>query len=86
MLGYRWPGNVRELANVIKRAALLTRGQEIRPEDLGLAVPVRLAGAIPEPSVGFSVEADSRETRKAPFERALEIAARNQSEAGASWA
>ena len=32
---YGWPGNVRELRNVIERAALLARGQTIRPSDLG---------------------------------------------------
>ena len=32
---YEWPGNVRELRNVIERAALLARGQTIRPADLG---------------------------------------------------
>ncbi len=31
---YRWPGNVRELRNAIERAAVLTRGDEIAPDDL----------------------------------------------------
>ena len=31
---YRWPGNVRELKNVIERAVVLCRGQEIDAEDL----------------------------------------------------
>jgi two-component system, NtrC family, response regulator AlgB len=31
---YRWPGNVRELRNAIERAAVLTRGEEIAPDDL----------------------------------------------------
>ncbi len=31
---YPWPGNVRELRNVIERAMILTRGEEIRPEHL----------------------------------------------------
>lgn len=32
--GYSWPGNIRELGNVVKRAAILTSGDTVRPEDL----------------------------------------------------
>jgi len=34
MMVYPWPGNVRELRNVIERASLLLRGDDIRPADL----------------------------------------------------
>jgi DNA-binding NtrC family response regulator len=34
LLAYSWPGNVRELRNAIHRAATLTNGQTIQPEDL----------------------------------------------------
>lgn len=34
LLNYLWPGNVRELKNVIERAVVLCRGQEIGVEDL----------------------------------------------------
>jgi len=34
LAAYRWPGNVRELANVLERAVVLSRGDEIRTEDL----------------------------------------------------
>jgi NtrC-family two-component system response regulator AlgB len=30
---YAWPGNLRELRNVIERAVILSRGEEITPED-----------------------------------------------------
>jgi DNA-binding NtrC family response regulator len=33
---HRWPGNVRELRNVMQRAGLLARGEEITAGDLGL--------------------------------------------------
>ena len=36
ILTYDWPGNVRELENVIERAIVLSSGDEITPEDLGL--------------------------------------------------
>ncbi|MBN2577988.1 MAG: sigma 54-interacting transcriptional regulator [Pirellulales bacterium] len=34
LLSYQWPGNVRELKNVIERAVVLCRGQEIDESDL----------------------------------------------------
>jgi transcriptional regulator of acetoin/glycerol metabolism len=29
---YSWPGNIRELRNVLERAAILSRGETLRPE------------------------------------------------------
>jgi DNA-binding NtrC family response regulator len=34
MMAYDWPGNIRELRNLIERATLLSRGSEIRLQDL----------------------------------------------------
>jgi two-component system response regulator AtoC len=45
---YAWPGNVRELRNAVERAAILTTGEEIGIETLGLSgmcVPVPAADA-----------------------------------------
>ncbi len=40
---YSWPGNVRELENAVERAVVLTRGTEIEPADLPIAVAEGLA-------------------------------------------
>ncbi|WP_338046583.1 sigma 54-interacting transcriptional regulator [Polyangium spumosum] len=36
LLGHGWPGNIRELRNVIERAVVLSAGETIQPEHLGL--------------------------------------------------
>jgi DNA-binding NtrC family response regulator len=40
-----WPGNVRELENVVQRAVVLARGDEIGPEDLSFGPGQRTAAA-----------------------------------------
>jgi len=77
---YAWPGNVRELQNVLERAAILTRGPQIRRADLppltGPAIP-KTTGGSAEGSLKERVEAFER----ALVEGALEQASGNQSEA-----
>ena len=51
MLKYLWPGNVRELKNVIERAVVLCRGQEIGAEDL-LLTKLATAGDTEAPGLG----------------------------------
>ena len=43
LAAYDWPGNVRELSNAIERAMVIGRPPEIRPEDLPLQAPARMA-------------------------------------------
>jgi len=48
LLAHNWPGNVRELINTIRRASLLSIGEEISPEDLGLATTTLQSDITPE--------------------------------------
>ena len=41
---YNWPGNIRELQTVVERATILTKGQTVRLEDLGIASGAEPAG------------------------------------------
>jgi DNA-binding NtrC family response regulator len=56
---YSWPGNVRELLHAIERAVILSKGDEIFPEDL----PPEVLGsnAPPVPSAGGSLESMERQ-------------------------
>lgn len=40
LLAYDWPGNIRELRSVIERAVILSDGEMIEPEDLGLDIRI----------------------------------------------
>jgi Nif-specific regulatory protein len=50
LLAYSWPGNIRELSNAIERAMILSGGEPIRPEMLGLhaASPVPAESEAPD--------------------------------------
>ena len=64
---YGWPGNVRELLSAIKRVAIMTEGNRVGSDDLGLPVPDRQPGNS-EPTL------DLRAAREAA-ERGVVIAA-----------
>ncbi len=51
LAGYAWPGNIRELRNMLERAFLLARGQEITPAHF----PGLSAGAFAPPQGGKDV-------------------------------
>jgi len=38
LVNYDWPGNVRELENVIERATILAKGEEVLPQDVSSAL------------------------------------------------
>ncbi|MBI2901571.1 MAG: sigma 54-interacting transcriptional regulator [Planctomycetes bacterium] len=57
--GHDWPGNVRELENVIQRAIVLTPGEEIGADALGLAREAPKAAA-PEGSLREALEGTER--------------------------
>jgi DNA-binding NtrC family response regulator len=42
--GYSWPGNVRELKNVIQRAVLMAKGEELTPDLLPLRIRSAISG------------------------------------------
>jgi PAS domain S-box-containing protein len=76
---YDWPGNVRELKNVIERAVILWRGEEL-PLDLSLreaaapATPPATSAPPARPAAGFLTDAQMREQQRANLIAALEAA------------
>ena len=55
---YSWPGNVRELLHVIERGVILSRGDEITPDDL----PREVFGSQPPPAAVSPIAAGSLES------------------------
>jgi len=49
--GYDWPGNIREVRNVIERAMVVAKGNQIQVEDLSFPFASQ-----PTPLVGESLE------------------------------
>jgi DNA-binding NtrC family response regulator len=54
---YHWPGNVRQLRNVLEHAVLLTEGQSIDVESLGLPAQRRQAEPTEPPPGDFTMKA-----------------------------
>ena len=78
-----WSGNVRGLMNVIERTVQLCPGAVIDAEDLQFSDDgAAAATALPEPHVGFDVQAFLDTARRSLFDRALELA--EGSQAGAA--
>jgi len=76
MTRYHWPGNVRELSNVIERAVLLARTEEIGPVEL--SVPARGVGEGSDELSGFSITIPPQGVSLPAVERAVIQAALDQ--------
>jgi transcriptional regulator with GAF, ATPase, and Fis domain len=73
---YHWPGNVRELENVVERAVIITRGEEL---DLREVLPLHKLQPVPERRDAGTQQAvrtkeELRELEKDTLLRALEQA------------
>jgi two-component system NtrC family response regulator len=81
LTSYNWPGNVRELENVVESAVVLSKSEELKPNDLPENVrrhKSRIAKIYLDiPDEGISLE----EVEKELLVKALEKAAGNQSKA-----
>ncbi len=64
---YRWPGNVRELMNVLERAVVLSRGEEIRTADL----PDRLLAPPPSGTMAAAPDASLEDIERRHIEQVL---------------
>ncbi len=80
-LDYVWPGNIRELKNVIERATILSKGEEIGPEHLphdlrtnGKPSPLRSALTAEAPPADMTLE----EVEKAHIKNVLKMAGGNK--------
>jgi NtrC-family two-component system response regulator AlgB len=61
LTAYHWPGNVRELRNVVERAAILCRAEQVTPVHLMLASSSAAAVATAHPSVGDPITVERLE-------------------------
>lgn len=76
-MNYRWPGNIRELKNIVRRATLLTEGNEIMMKALPLEISNRMMafdyGSNGSSTASSAVEApESKENRHDLKNAALE--------------
>jgi len=82
LMAYPWPGNVRELENVMERAAVLTEGNHIRPENLPPTLSAPVEGRLEkELFSGFSVKRARVVLEKKMIAKALEETGGNRTQA-----
>jgi two-component system response regulator HydG len=64
-MSYRWPGNIRELKNIVRRATLLTEGNEIMMKALPLEISNRMMSFDYSPNIGNgSVNLENSEVKE----------------------
>lgn len=78
MVKYDWPGNIRELRNTIEKALIIAQGKNITINDIALNIPMQETQKQVAPLT--YIEAMDR-TEKEAIQRALSLAAGNQSKA-----
>ncbi len=85
MQRYRWPGNVRELRNVIERAVVLVRGDQIDVGDVAMSSlpPSHESGEIPQP-VSKYTPATLAETERRHIQATLDAEGWNKSRTAAA--
>ncbi len=84
LTNYSWPGNVRELENVIARAVILSKGEEIDVLDLPERIRIHEARAASEARAAFMMEIPDagiklKEMEKELIQRTLEKCQGNKS-------
>lgn len=77
LCGYSWPGNVRELENVIERATVLARGEEILPDDL----PRELRGTPSQEGIAIPFGMPLEEVERLLIDRTLHYTQGDKNEA-----
>ncbi len=79
---YPWPGNIREVKNVIRRAVLLSRGNELRVESLPEEIPLFITRKDIKPqSSGNDLRSQTEKTEKEMIISTLQKARFNKSRA-----
>jgi two-component system NtrC family response regulator len=82
LLAYSWPGNVREIKNVVERANVMVRGDDIGEADVEVAIPMQTATpALSRAWTDGDLPAAVAKLEKEMIARALEACGGNRTEA-----